>query len=231
MGCSCCWGERIFCGEWMLWGEWICCGERMSCGGWIVVVNGCPVVSGLAPRWAAKQPHQEHRISSGKSQRQFWGCSAAQRGASPLTTKKTVHHRKPHNYKKTVHHRKPDHHRGPANHGKYGLLCLVNRLSMVSGFVVVNGCPVVSGLAPRWAAKRPHQEHRISSGKSRWQFWGCSAAQRGASPLTTKRPRTTENLTTTKRLCITETLTTTKRPCTTETLTTTKRLCITETCS
>ena len=124
----------------------------------------------------------------------------------PAHHKKTVHHRKPHNYKKTVHHRKPDHHRGPANHGKYGLLCLVNRLSMVSGFVVVNGCPVVSGLAPRWAAKRPHQEHRISSGKSRWQFWGCSAAQRGASPLTTKKPCTTENLTTTKRRCTTENL-------------------------
>ena len=64
---------------------------------------------------------------------------------------------------------------------------------MVSGFVVVNGCPVVSGLAPRWAAKRPHQEHRIYSGKTQRQFWGCFAAQRGASPLTTGHPFTTTN--------------------------------------
>jgi len=32
--------------------------------------------------------------------------------------------------------------------------------------VVVNELFVVSGLAPRRAAKRPHQEHRVFPGKS-----------------------------------------------------------------
>ncbi len=186
-------GEWICCGEPVSCGEWICCGERVSSGERACPALGCEA----AP---SRTPHFFRSISAA-----VLGLLRSPTRGKPAHHKKTVHHRKSHNHKKTVHHRNPDHHSGPANHGKYGLLCLVNRLSMVSKFVVVNECPVVSGLAPRWAAKRPHEEHRISSGKSRWQFWGCSAAQRGASPLTTKRPRTTETLTTTKRLCITET--------------------------
>ncbi|WP_207182463.1 hypothetical protein, partial [Pseudomonas sivasensis] len=70
---------------------------------------------------AAKRPHQEHRVSSDRSRRQvlglrsgpikntafrqidragrFWGCFAAQRGASPLTTKATAHRKKPAHYR------------------------------------------------------------------------------------------------------------------------------------
>jgi len=43
-------------------------------------------VSGLAPRWAAQQPRNTAPDLPGTLQRSYWGCCAAQRGASPLTT-------------------------------------------------------------------------------------------------------------------------------------------------
>ncbi|AOE65551.1 hypothetical protein A7317_00680 [Pseudomonas fluorescens] len=53
----------------------IACGERAV------------VASGLAPRWAAQQPQNTAPELPDTLQRFYWGCYAAQRGASPLATK------------------------------------------------------------------------------------------------------------------------------------------------
>ena len=45
---------------------------------------------------------------------------------------------------------------------------------------------VASGLAPRWAAKRPQNGHPVLTEAPRRPQWGCYAAQRGASPLATE---------------------------------------------
>jgi len=44
------------------------------------------VASGLAPRWAAKQPQDTVPELPDTLQRSYWGRFATQRGASPLAT-------------------------------------------------------------------------------------------------------------------------------------------------
>ena len=44
------------------------------------------VASGLAPRWAAQQPHPIAATCQTQPGPRFWGCFAPQRGTSPLST-------------------------------------------------------------------------------------------------------------------------------------------------
>ncbi len=64
-------------------------------------------------------------------------------------------------------------------------------MPMASGLIVASWLVVASGLAPRWAAKRPQTSYRGLSDGTRWPYWGRFAAQRGASPLATTSPLAT----------------------------------------
>ncbi|WP_155952144.1 hypothetical protein [Pseudomonas sp. CHM02] len=95
-------------------------------------------------------------------------------------------------------------------------LTVVSRLTVVSGLVVVSGLAPALGCAAAPVEFIAHLQTVISA----W-FWGCFAAQRGASPLTTESlftttsPLTTVSLFTTTSLFTTESLFTTGGPFTT----------------
>ncbi len=133
--------------------------KRKRYGEWILVV------SGLAPRWAEQPPQNIAPELSGTLQRSYWGCYAAQRGASPLITGPVFALNYPWVIAKGWCSRRWSRHRKRKRYGEWIL--------------------VVSGLAPRWAAQPPQNTAPELSGTLQRSYWGCYAAQRGASPLTT----------------------------------------------
>jgi hypothetical protein len=118
------------------------------------------VVSGLAPRWAAKQPQSSRmRCAQVLLSGWLWGRYAAQRGASPLTTGSLLARTNPFVTKTLLPGPRPTKNLAGPRTGHIGFsrwpCCARPTSSPQPTFCDERSSLVVSGLAPRWAAQQP----------------------------------------------------------------------------
>ena len=120
------------------------------------VASKVPVVSGLAPRWAAQQPQCKRRVLSYETRCEVLGPLRAPARGKPAHHNKGTYNNKP---------IRPD-----------------AKLPGPSKPTVAAKLPVVSGLAPRWAAQQPQCKRRVLSYETRCEILGPLRAPARGKP-------------------------------------------------